>query len=112
MQQVLTVPPALSKSQPHERPWGKIVRILYFLPVAVQLAILIYDVFSFKVGWIVNKFNSVFGLSMGVCFLALSVLLTYWCWRLSSEIDEEWDNAAKQIKNPPPIETYHFVSRA
>lgn len=97
MSQVLTVPPALSEHQPRERPWGKVVRILYFLPLAVQLIIFIYDCLSFNYGWYTSPFNTVFGFSLSLCFLFLSGLLTYWCFRLSSEIDQEWDEAAGRI---------------
>jgi hypothetical protein len=98
MSQVLTVPPALSKHQPKERPWGKVVRILYFLPLAVQLIIFIYDCLSFNYGLEISPFNTIVGFSMSLCFLSLSALLTYWCFRLSSEIDKEWEETAKHLE--------------
>ncbi len=98
MNQVLTVPPILCPTQPKERPWGKVVRYLYVLPVAVQVAIFSYDCYTFEIGWVINPANTVISITASFCFMVLSVLLTYWCFRLSGEIDKEWDEAAKRIR--------------
>lgn len=98
MSQVLTVPPALSKHQPRERPWGKVVRILYFLPLTVQLIIFINDCLTFNYGWDISSTNTVAGTSISLGFLFLSALLTYWCYRLSSEIDREWEETAERLE--------------
>jgi hypothetical protein len=98
MNQVLTVPPALSQNQPQEKPWGKVVRVLYFLPLAVQLIILGHDLWTFEDGRLVNEFNTIFGTSASLCFGVLSGMLTYWCYRLSDEIDKEWDEAFHKIQ--------------
>jgi hypothetical protein len=104
MSQVLTVPPSLLTHQPKERPWGKVVRILYFLPLTVQLTIMVYDGVSFQRGWVLSKFNTVFGLSFGIGFLFINALLTYWCFRLSIEIDKEWKEAADNIRKAGSVE--------
>ena len=98
MSQVLTVPPALSKHQPREKPWGKAVRILYFLPLTVQLIIFINDCFTFNYGWDISPTNTVAGTSISWAFLFLSALLTFWCYRLSSEIDKEWEETAERLE--------------
>lgn len=97
MSQVLTVPPSLDNPQPRERPWGKVVRFLYFLPLSVQLTIFAYDCISFGFGWDISPFNTVVGYSWSLTFLFLSGLLTYWCCRLSSEIDKEWEDTAERL---------------
>jgi hypothetical protein len=98
MNQVLTVPPALSQNQPREKPWGTVVRLLYFLPVIIQLTIFLYDCYSFEDGRLVNEFNTIFGISVSLCFLVLSGMLTYWCYHLSDEIDKEWDKAFDKLQ--------------
>ena len=98
MNQVLTVPPILCPSQPKERPWGKVVRYLYVLPVAVQVAVFSYDCYTFEIGWVINPGNTIVSITVSFCFLVLSVLLTFWCFRLSGEIDAEWEEAAKRIR--------------
>jgi len=98
MNQVLTVPPTLFKREPRERPWGKIVRLLYLLPVAIQLAIVVTDCLTFRNGWLISKANTVISIAAGFCFLALTALLTYWCFRLSTEIDREWEAVKARLK--------------
>lgn len=99
MNQVLTVPPILfPTTQPKERPWGKVVRYLYVLPVAVQLAIVIYDCCTFDMGWVISPVNTVVSIVASFCFLMLSALLVCWCLRLSGEIDNTWEEAAKRIR--------------
>lgn len=98
MGQVLTVPPELDQSQSPQKPWGKIVRLLYFLPVAVQLTILVYDFISINNGWLVSHFNTIFGIAMSVLFWILSLLLTIWCLQLSRKIDHTWEDAAVSIQ--------------
>jgi hypothetical protein len=100
MNQVLTVPPTLFTREPRERPWGKIVRLLYLLPVLVQLAVVVNDCLTFHNGWLISKPNTIVSIAASVCFLALAALLTYWCFRLSAEIDREWDAAHARLKNP------------
>lgn len=99
MNQVLTVPPILfPTAQLKERPWGKVVRYLYVLPVAVQLAICSYDCYTFDLGWVINPINTVVSIVASFCFLGLSVLLVFWCLRLSGEIDNKWEEAARRIR--------------
>ena len=98
MNQVLTVPPTLFTREPRERPWGKIVRLLYLLPVLVQLAVIVNDWLTFHNGWLVSRPNTIVSIAASVCFLALAALLTYWCFRLSAEIDREWDAAHARLK--------------
>ncbi len=98
MNQVLTVPPTLFTREPRERPWGKIVRLLYLLPVLVQLAVVVNDWLTFHNGWLISRPNTIVSIAASVCFLALAALLTYWCFRLSAEIDREWDAAHARLK--------------
>jgi hypothetical protein len=113
MNQVLTVPPILCPTtQPKERPWGKVVRYLYVLPVAVQLAVFSYDCYTFDLGWVINPVNTVVSIVASFCFLVLSVLLVYWCLRLSSEIDNKWEEAARRIRGTDvlqPVATPQLV---
>lgn len=102
MSQVLTVPLILSKHQPKERPWGKVVRYLYLLPVLIQVAILSNDCYTFDVGLVISKFNTVFSITTSFSFLVLSILLTYWCLRLSHDIDETWEETALRIEGEEP----------
>lgn len=99
MQQVLTVPPDLPKTQSEQKPWGKVVRLLYFLPVTVQAIILGYDGYTFKYGWYISEFNTVLGIAVSLTFLVLSGFLTYWCLQLSRDIDSEWNNVAQRIRS-------------
>jgi len=109
-QQVLTVPPALSEIPPIEKPWGKVVRVLYFLPVLVQVIILIYDIVSFKVGLSISRFNSYFGVLMSASFLYLSMILTSLCLQLSRHIDKEWEDTANTIRPSYPSNTMEVKS--
>lgn len=112
MSQVLTVPPTLSNIQYQERPWGKVVRCLYLLPAAVLTAVVAYDCYSFQIGWVVSKFNTVFSISASICFLVLTILLTFWCFRLSNEIDQEWEDRSEEIKQHQTTSTVLSPSRA
>ncbi|MGB7921605.1 MAG: hypothetical protein WCF57_00035 [Pyrinomonadaceae bacterium] len=98
MGQVLTVPPDLFEPQPSRQPGGKVVRFLYALPVTVQLIILYNDLCSFNVGWIVSKGNTMLSISMSLVFIVLSALLTYWCVKLSIDIDKTWEETAEDIR--------------
>lgn len=98
MNQVLTVPPTLFTREPRERPWGKIVRLLYLLPVLVQLAVVVNDCITFHNGWLINKPNTIVSIAASFCFLAVTALLTFWCFRLSAEIDGEWDAAHARLR--------------
>jgi hypothetical protein len=98
IRQVLTVPPTLSGKQPMVKPWGKVVRILYFLPVLIQLVVFINDCYTFPRGWAISEFNTIVGISASLCFLVLSIMLTYWCFQLSSDIDKKWDEVAGFIR--------------
>lgn len=107
MGQVLTVPPTLYKRQPPQQPVGRVVRLLYFLPVAVQLAIFTYDLYSYKTGWVISKFNTSVSIITSFVCLLLSGFLTYWCFDLSRKIDNKWRATAKRIQKlryqPPPV---------
>ena len=99
MNQVLTVPPTLFTREPRERPWGKIVRVLYLLPVMVQLAVVVTDCLTIQNGMVLSKGNTIVTIAASVCFLALAALLTYWCFRLSAEIDKEWNEARARLSD-------------
>lgn len=98
MRQVLTVPPTLSRRQPPQKPSGKIVRSLYFLPVLVQSTLFIFDLRTREFGMVISKSNTRISILMCAFFLILTSLLTYWCLRLSMKIDKKWDNVAKRIR--------------
>src|SRR6185503_3892902 len=98
IRQVLTVPPILSGKQPTIKPWGKVVRVLYFLPLVVQLAVFINDCITFDRGWVLSKFNTIFSISWSLCFLVLSIMLSCWCFQLSRDVDKTWDEVARSIR--------------
>lgn len=98
MQQVLTVPPILLKSQPSQKPWGKVVRALYLPPLFVELAILRHDYSTKAIGDISNPSNTTISIIGTIILSAVIALLTYKCFRLSVAIDRVWDSAAAKVR--------------
>lgn len=64
----------------------------------MQLAIFSHDCYTFDLGWVINPINTVISIVASFSFLVLSVLLVSWCLRLSSEIDNKWEEAARRIR--------------
>jgi hypothetical protein len=98
MQQVLTVPPALSPRQPYLKPKGSVVQWLYFPPLIIQTLIFLNDLRTSDIGGMFN-FNLTMISTVASLFLWGSIaVLTDRCLQLSAAIDEEWDKAAQAIR--------------
>lgn len=100
MQQVLTVPPALAGSRPPQKPLGKVVRLLYFLPLFVQVVILLNDLGTIDLGIALNPWATGLSLSLGALWLIFTCFLTMYCFQLSISIDKEWQKWASKARRP------------
>lgn len=98
MEQVLTVPPPLSRSRPHLIPRGGVVQGLYFPPLIIQLAVVLNDIRTHDVGDIFNSKLTLISTGASLFFCALIVFLTVRCLQLSKAIDKEWEAAADRVQ--------------
>lgn len=97
MQQVLTVPPALAQNQPHLKPQGKVIQLLYLPPFLIQLAIIVNDVRTESIGEIFSSYLALISIGLSGLLLMAIVRLTLRCLKLSFAIDKEWETAAEKV---------------
>jgi hypothetical protein len=97
MQQVLTVPPALSQTQPHLKPQGRAIQLLYLPPFGIQLAIIVNDIRTINIGELFSSFLALISIVFSIGLLIAIAWLTLNCLKLSAAIDEEWGFAAASV---------------
>jgi hypothetical protein len=100
MQQVLTVPPALSDVQPDLKPAGRVVQFLYFPPFFILLLIILNDVRTLDIGSLFNSWLAFLSIVVSVMLLVTVLALTWRCLKLSLAIDREWNTARQEICGP------------
>lgn len=97
MQQVLTVPPPLTRRQAHLRPQSKVVQLLYLPPFFIQLAIILNDIRTQSIGELFSSKLAFWSTGVSMLLLVFIVILTWKCLKLSYAIDEAWAAAAKRV---------------
>jgi hypothetical protein len=106
MRQVLTQPPMRTSAGRNRATAGRlsawVPKLLYLMPLGMQMAISVDDAFTYKFGNSISPFNTTVLYSMDGCFLLLIGLLTFLCFALSNEIDSSWGSAANMTT---PIST-------
>lgn len=101
MQQVLSIPPTLTGKHRKDS-WSVIVPTLQVLPLLMQAAFFAFDLRTFRLGWTLSPFDTVFELAVSTLCLILVALLVWRCIGLSGEIGAEWRRAAKEIIGSEP----------
>lgn len=115
MQQVLTIPPEfwkkkdVSKSEQvvrvlQHKPWARIPKLLYYLPVFIQLMVLIYDLISLKYGLVINPTLTWIGLFLTFSLFVLAAYLTYICRQLITALDDVWQKFADKAGESSSVE--------
>jgi hypothetical protein len=106
MHQVLTVPATRGEAAQSRggRFWSHVPLLLYFLPLAAEIAICWSDIRTRFWGWTISPQNTISLFLAEGAFLILISILTYTCFQLSREVDRVWDEAAldKLIKPAQP----------
>lgn len=73
--------------------WNLIIKLLFFLPVGIQLLVLRNDQITYYKGEMTNKELAIRGLWIGWIFFAIIAVLTVRCLFRSLRITQEWNNA-------------------
>lgn len=101
MKQVLGVPPKLVEgAQPTDAMlavWGKITRIIIWLPILILLLIFINDCVTLEIGLGLSARRTYFGLAFNLVFLTLDIILVVVCTRILGDSSREWRLRAKEI---------------
>ncbi|MDX6693255.1 MAG: hypothetical protein QOF02_858 [Blastocatellia bacterium] len=96
---------ALPPTQADLKPKGIIVRLLYFPPLLIQVAVIANDFKTLDIGKMVSTSLATISIAVSL-FLFLSILvLTIRCLELSWAIDKRWAEAAHEIikQQAPPV---------
>lgn len=92
MHQVLTVPPTL-KQEKRSR-WSRIIKALFFIPLAIYLMQCVTDVRSFfSIGAMLDPLNMYVALGWDLVLVLLILFFTIQCWRLAGRVDRCWEQA-------------------
>jgi len=85
--------------RPRRRFWSKVEKLLFVLPLIVQLTVLIHDLSTFDLGEMTSPSYALWGLIIGFFFLVLMFVLTLRCLFLSWHTTKEWNRAAEEVEN-------------
>jgi hypothetical protein len=96
MQQVLTVPPAKHLKRPSAL-WIYLAKAFIFLPFLVQMTIACNDVYTYKVGLILNPTSTGIALLGNMLFLGFVIMLTGAYLNLSFDYDKVFRKQFKMI---------------
>ncbi len=95
MRQVLTLPP--SKSGRH-RALGLIPKLIFLLPMGVDLAVVLHDYSTLPVGEAINPGSAKAELWVGSIFWFVIAILTVISLIQSDKVDSAWRQAAKELR--------------
>jgi hypothetical protein len=98
MGQVLTIPPSLEhskRSSPSEKFWRFLPRVLFLVPVGVQLTVPTDDVLTWKHGWTISHWDTIFLYALSGSLLVASITLTCKCIGVARDIDKERTGVAQ-----------------
>ncbi|HMZ57258.1 MAG TPA: hypothetical protein PL048_00685 [Leptospiraceae bacterium] len=101
MHQVLTITPSLEpdKSEAVERIGKMIPKFLFLIPLLLEILIM-FDIFlTYKSVIEYNDTATMINVSFGLLFAGMVAVLTVFCFVISIQIDQLWQDTAEQIRN-------------
>lgn len=96
MRQVLTIPPGTGETR--SRLWGKLPKILFLLPLAIQGLVVYGDLRTADIGRLISPSSASTVLSVGIGSLVLLAVLTLNALVVSEQVDGHWKRAAEELR--------------